>query len=99
MAGGAGGIRTPYLLTASQTLSQLSYSPMRCLRRLTNEAASNKLRVQTAGTTDQGAILLTREQVTRASGVCGRWPRLIRGREQPPVLVARCVMLATAGSR
>ena len=25
--GGAGGIRTPYLLTASQTLSQLSYSP------------------------------------------------------------------------
>ena len=26
-AGGAGGIRTPYLLTASQTLSQLSYSP------------------------------------------------------------------------
>ena len=25
---GAGGIRTPYLLTASQTLSQLSYSPM-----------------------------------------------------------------------
>ena len=26
--GGAEGIRTPYLLTASQTLSQLSYSPM-----------------------------------------------------------------------
>ena len=26
-SGGAGGIRTPYLLTASQTLSQLSYSP------------------------------------------------------------------------
>ena len=26
--GGAGGIRTLYLLTASQTLSQLSYSPM-----------------------------------------------------------------------
>ncbi len=25
--GGAGGIRTPYLLTASQTLSRLSYSP------------------------------------------------------------------------
>ena len=25
--GGAGGIRTPYLLTASQALSQLSYSP------------------------------------------------------------------------
>jgi site-specific DNA recombinase len=29
--GGAGGIRTPYLLTASQTLSQLSYSPIFCL--------------------------------------------------------------------
>ena len=27
-SGGAGGIRTLYLLTASQTLSQLSYSPM-----------------------------------------------------------------------
>ena len=26
--GGAGGIRTPYLLTASQTFSQLNYSPM-----------------------------------------------------------------------
>ena len=26
--GGAGGIRTLYLLTASQTLSQLSYSPL-----------------------------------------------------------------------
>ena len=26
--GGAGGIRTPYLLTASQTLSRLSYSPI-----------------------------------------------------------------------
>ena len=25
--GGAGGIRTPYLLTASQTFSQLNYSP------------------------------------------------------------------------
>ena len=25
--GGAGGIRTPYLLTAGQTLSRLSYSP------------------------------------------------------------------------
>ncbi len=28
---GAGGIRTPYLLTASQTLSQLSYSPISTL--------------------------------------------------------------------
>ena len=28
ISGGAGGIRTPYLLTASQTLSQLSYSPI-----------------------------------------------------------------------
>jgi hypothetical protein len=27
-AGGADGIRTHYLLTASQTLSQLSYSPV-----------------------------------------------------------------------
>ncbi len=26
--GGAGGIRTPYLLTASQTFSQLNYSPI-----------------------------------------------------------------------
>ena len=25
--GGAGGIRTPYLLTASQTFSRLNYSP------------------------------------------------------------------------
>ena len=27
--GGAGGIRTPYLLTASQTFSQLNYSPIK----------------------------------------------------------------------
>ena len=30
--GGAGGIRTPYLLTASQALSQLSYSPEAILK-------------------------------------------------------------------
>ena len=27
-AGGAGGIRTPYLLTASQMFSRLNYSPI-----------------------------------------------------------------------
>ncbi len=32
--GGAGGIRTLYLLTASQTLSQLSYSPIKSLSNL-----------------------------------------------------------------
>jgi hypothetical protein len=32
ITGGAGGIRTPYLLTASQALSQLSYSPEAILK-------------------------------------------------------------------
>ena len=32
--GGAGGIRTPYLLTASQTFSQLNYSPTNSSRTI-----------------------------------------------------------------
>ena len=31
---GAGGIRTPYLLTASQTFSQVNYGPVQCLPNL-----------------------------------------------------------------
>ncbi len=40
--GGAGGIRTPYLLTASQTLSQLSYSPTQ-FKNIAKQLAKLKL--------------------------------------------------------
>ena len=43
--GGAGGIRTLYLLTASQTLSQLSYSPSN-LVNIAKEAKKLKLETQ-----------------------------------------------------
>jgi hypothetical protein len=32
--GGAGGIRTPYLLTASQTFSQVNYGPTKAIVNL-----------------------------------------------------------------
>jgi hypothetical protein len=40
--GGADGIRTHYLLTASQTLSQLSYSPVR-YKNITKQLGKLKL--------------------------------------------------------
>ena len=43
--GGAGGIRTLYLLTASQTLSQLSYSPA-SLNNITKDKGKLKLETQ-----------------------------------------------------
>jgi hypothetical protein len=33
-SGGAGGIRTPYLLTASQTFSQVNYGPTKAIVNL-----------------------------------------------------------------
>jgi hypothetical protein len=42
--GGAGGIRTPYLLTASQTFSQLNYSPIKTLSNLTKNGRKCKPR-------------------------------------------------------
>ena len=39
--GGAGGIRTRYLLTASQTFSQLNYSPINIISTLSNLAENN----------------------------------------------------------
>ena len=42
--GGADGIRTHYLLTASQTLSQLSYSPA-WLKNITKQLGKLKLRL------------------------------------------------------
>ena len=41
--GGADGIRTHYLLTASQTLSRLSYSPVR-FKNITKQLGKLKLR-------------------------------------------------------
>lgn len=43
--GGADGIRTHYLLTASQTLSRLSYSPTR-FKNITKQLGKHKLRDQ-----------------------------------------------------
>ncbi len=40
--GGAGGIRTPYLLTASQTFSRLNYSPANLLYLLPNLPENDK---------------------------------------------------------
>ena len=40
--GGADGIRTHYLLTASQTLSQLSYSPTEALFNVTQKGISEQ---------------------------------------------------------
>ncbi|GAJ16076.1 unnamed protein product, partial [marine sediment metagenome] len=40
--GGAGGIRTPYLLTASQTFSRLNYSPIRTLSNLAENNSEGK---------------------------------------------------------
>ena len=41
--GGAGGIRTPYLLTASQTFSQVNYGPRDNLFNLTEKTKRRKL--------------------------------------------------------
>jgi hypothetical protein len=40
--GGAGGIRTPYLLTASQTFSQLNYSPIKTPPNLAENSRKHK---------------------------------------------------------
>jgi site-specific DNA recombinase len=42
--GGAGGIRTPYLLTASQTFSQLNYSPIKTISNLAKIGRKRKSR-------------------------------------------------------
>jgi hypothetical protein len=42
--GGAGGIRTPYLLTASQTFSQLNYGPVETLSNLAENGGERKPR-------------------------------------------------------
>ncbi len=44
-SGGADGIRTHYLLTASQTLSRLSYSP-NLIQNITNNAGKLKSKAQ-----------------------------------------------------
>ena len=46
---GAGGIRTPYLLTASQTFSQLNYSPIKPLSNLAENNQERKPKVNIPG--------------------------------------------------
>jgi hypothetical protein len=73
---GAGEARTPYLLTASQTFSQVNYGPLNTHRRLeANRGCVSLYRRSGLTATSQTPLLIYQKSARKASGASLRYQK------------------------